>query len=31
MTSISKNVYSDKSDVNNYNYIYHSTIKLKSK
>ena len=31
MTSISKNVYIDKSDdiVNKYNNIYHSTIKMK--
>ena len=31
MTSISKNVYTDKLDdiVNKYNNIYHSTIKMK--
>ena len=31
MTSVSKNVYTDKSDdiVNEYNYTYHTTIKVK--
>ena len=29
MTSISKNVYNDKLDVNEYNNAYHITIKMK--
>ena len=29
MTSVSKNVYTDKVDVNKYNNTYHSTIKMK--